>query len=265
MNRTTADRPTLLPTAGCAVFDSGRNPFLSPSAATDEGGTLARDYVRPANRPADAFATTSRHAPTRERHSSHLSENDCFACAASAASAQHHEDSQQVMSESQRYNWDTDFDSDDDDPATEPPVAPSPHANAFDFDDLSHEELASCDIAEQESIRRQAAQAKKEERERHEGIYLTQAGLSVRDTSRRVAGEDISAKESLADQILKCSEEQREFLRQVALGNNVFITGSAKTGKSFTVSLAIKTLRMAGHQVAIVAPTGMAAIRGPHD
>ena len=60
---------------------------------------------------------------------------------------------------------------------------------------------------------------------------------------------------------VQLSEEQAKALALVAEGRNVFLTGSAGTGKSFLLHRVIKTLKekYGADHVAVCAPTGVAA------
>lgn len=56
------------------------------------------------------------------------------------------------------------------------------------------------------------------------------------------------------------TEGQKEALRTLRTGNNVFLTGEAGTGKSFVLEKYIKECEMSGLNTLITAPTGVAAI-----
>jgi nucleoside-triphosphatase THEP1 len=59
---------------------------------------------------------------------------------------------------------------------------------------------------------------------------------------------------------LKLSPEQLEALELAAQGVNMFITGRAGTGKSVLIKEIIKQAREKGKEVAVTAPTGLAAL-----
>lgn len=59
--------------------------------------------------------------------------------------------------------------------------------------------------------------------------------------------------------IFKLNQGQRAALDAVMAGKNVFVTGEGGTGKSVAVDAAVRHLRAAGKEVAICAPTGVAA------
>jgi ATP-dependent DNA helicase PIF1 len=59
---------------------------------------------------------------------------------------------------------------------------------------------------------------------------------------------------------LKLTPEQLEVLKLAAQGENIFITGRAGTGKSVLIKEIIKQARRKGKEVAVTAPTGMAAL-----
>lgn len=52
---------------------------------------------------------------------------------------------------------------------------------------------------------------------------------------------------------------QKEFLERALMGENIFLTGKAGTGKSFIVRHMMDELKLAGRSVVAVAPTGIAA------
>ena len=54
-------------------------------------------------------------------------------------------------------------------------------------------------------------------------------------------------------------EEQWEALANILSGKNVFLTGAAGTGKSYTLCKAIELFKMKGKNVKVVAPSGVAA------
>ncbi|KAH9816023.1 PIF1-like helicase-domain-containing protein [Melampsora americana] len=58
----------------------------------------------------------------------------------------------------------------------------------------------------------------------------------------------------------KCSDEQLRVLDEVRLGRNVFFTGSAGVGKSFMLNEVVKMLKASNRNVAVTAPTGIAAL-----
>lgn len=58
----------------------------------------------------------------------------------------------------------------------------------------------------------------------------------------------------------RCSDEQLRVLDEVRLGRNVFFTGSAGVGKSFMLNEVVKMLKASGRNVAVTAPTGIAAL-----
>lgn len=60
---------------------------------------------------------------------------------------------------------------------------------------------------------------------------------------------------------IKLCDEQRELLRLVHCGENVWITGAAGTGKSTVLKMAISILRAKGLRVRATAPTGIAALQ----
>ncbi|ORX89532.1 hypothetical protein K493DRAFT_67393 [Basidiobolus meristosporus CBS 931.73] len=55
------------------------------------------------------------------------------------------------------------------------------------------------------------------------------------------------------------SVEQKNSIREALTGCNVFLTGSAGVGKSFLLRYLIEKLREEGKNVAVTAPTGIAA------
>ncbi|KAI7436825.1 hypothetical protein KC336_g3278 [Hortaea werneckii] len=55
-------------------------------------------------------------------------------------------------------------------------------------------------------------------------------------------------------------EEQKKLVDVITSGRNTFYTGSAGTGKSTALGVAVEELRAKGLEVAIVAPTGIAAL-----
>lgn len=63
---------------------------------------------------------------------------------------------------------------------------------------------------------------------------------------------------------IKLNEGQRAAVEAIRSGKNVFLTGEGGTGKSVTVGRAVSLLRSDGREVAICAPTGVAAqnVRG---
>ncbi|KAI8622032.1 hypothetical protein BC830DRAFT_927639 [Chytriomyces sp. MP71] len=64
---------------------------------------------------------------------------------------------------------------------------------------------------------------------------------------------------NLLDSLAILSPEQRELIWNLEKGNNVFLTGSAGTGKSVSLRMAIEYLRMKMKRVGVTAPTGVAA------
>ena len=54
--------------------------------------------------------------------------------------------------------------------------------------------------------------------------------------------------------------DQAKVLEAVQSGRNVFMTGVAGTGKSYTIAAVVEWLRSQGKNVAVTAPTGVAAI-----
>ncbi|ORY49973.1 hypothetical protein BCR33DRAFT_557874 [Rhizoclosmatium globosum] len=65
----------------------------------------------------------------------------------------------------------------------------------------------------------------------------------------------------LHEKLKKLSPEQRNLISKIEQGRNCFITGSAGTGKSFTLQTVIEYLRSKGKRVAVTAPTGVAALQ----
>ena len=54
--------------------------------------------------------------------------------------------------------------------------------------------------------------------------------------------------------------DQEEVLETVKSGRNVFMTGVAGTGKSFTIAKVVEWLKSQSKNVAVTAPTGVAAL-----
>jgi len=77
---------------------------------------------------------------------------------------------------------------------------------------------------------------------------------------KRIKSEDEEPKRIKSEDEETLSIQQKNALQAVLSGRNVFITGSAGTGKSFLIRLLVERLRSAmGAQVAVTASTGSAA------
>jgi len=72
----------------------------------------------------------------------------------------------------------------------------------------------------------------------------------LKKTGRNVGGE-----------ILKLNSEQEAAVRYALKGKNMFLSGSAGSGKSFTLRTVIKRLRESGKIVEVTATTGVAAVQ----
>ncbi|GAA5908707.1 hypothetical protein JCM5296_002682 [Sporobolomyces johnsonii] len=124
------------------------------------------------------------------------------------------------------------------------------------------------------AIRKQKEEVKiKQEREQRRRelahVSLAQFGFQIKPGMSRygsgkggVADKDVpveAPEEWKPDE--RCSEEQREVLRQVREGGNVFFTGSAGVGKSFLLSEITRLLEHIRRPFQITATTGIAALQ----
>ena len=84
-----------------------------------------------------------------------------------------------------------------------------------------------------------------------EGEKLCPVCLASPDLRSRI--EDVAEE-------FKLVSEQKELLKRAAYGKNVFITGAAGTGKSTAIKAIYSFFQKGGLNVAVVAPTGIAAL-----
>ena len=86
-------------------------------------------------------------------------------------------------------------------------------------------------------------------------------GAAAAAAAAAPAGAGLSA-DALAARLAKLNSGQRQVVRAALAGRSMFFHGAAGTGKSFTLSVLIASLRQAhgADAVAVTAPTGIAAV-----
>ncbi|KAI7223523.1 hypothetical protein KC333_g446 [Hortaea werneckii] len=102
---------------------------------------------------------------------------------------------------------------------------------------------------------RAAEQARDEWRRRSRPKTAEDAADLDEDMIKKV-GSEVRPKPERED----LCEEQKKLVDVITSGRNTFYTGSAGTGKSTVLGVAVAELRAKGLEVAIVAPTGIAAL-----
>ncbi|KAI7226800.1 hypothetical protein KC330_g8676 [Hortaea werneckii] len=100
-----------------------------------------------------------------------------------------------------------------------------------------------------------AEQARDEWRRRNRPETAENAASMDEDMIKKV-GSEVRQKPKRDD----LCEEQKRLVDVITSGRNTFYTGSAGTGKSTALGVAVAELRAKGLEVAIVAPTGIAAL-----
>ncbi|KAI6794911.1 hypothetical protein KC361_g5327 [Hortaea werneckii] len=100
-----------------------------------------------------------------------------------------------------------------------------------------------------------AEQARDEWRRRNRQKTAEEATGVDEDMIKKV-GAEVRPKPKRED----LCEEQKKLVDVITSGRNTFYTGSAGTGKSTALGVAVEELRAKGLEVAIVAPTGIAAL-----
>lgn len=133
-------------------------------------------------------------------------------------------------------------------------ISQNPLSPPFDYNEINHGA----------AFERPTARTSRSE---SQGLFVSQAGTPTEQdgfidgASRGNSSPPSSQLPKLGEVAVVLTDEQEHIVSQICLGNrNIFYTGSAGSGKSTVLMAARARLRSIGKRIAVVAPTGRAAL-----